>query len=137
MDAVKQCMDQDRLAKLLGMELIELSAGKATVRMPVSEAHFNGVGVLHGGAIFSLADFAFAAASNSHGKVAVAINATIAYTKGVRSGTLTARAEEVTIGRRLGTYQVRVTDDADEVVAQFQGTVFRKDEPHPPAASPR
>jgi acyl-CoA thioesterase len=124
-------MEQDQFAKLLGIELVDLAPGTATVRMPVREDHYNGVGIVHGGAIFTLADFAFAAASNSRGKVAVAINAAIAYAKAAKTGTLTARAEEVTTSSRLGTYLVRITNDEGAVVAQFQGTVFRKDEPLP------
>ncbi len=131
MDAIRQCLEQDRFARLLGIELVDVSPGRATARLAVRPEHYNGVGILQGGAIFTLADFAFAAASNSHGKVAVAINATIAFTKAVKTGTLTAKAEEATASSRLATYLIRVTNDEGDVVAQFQGTVFRKDEPLP------
>lgn len=131
MEQVKQSIERDRLARLLGIELVELSLGRAVARMTVREDFYNGVGILHGGAYFTLADFAFAAASNSHGRVAVAINANISFTKAVKTGTLTATAEEVAVSNRLGNYLVRITDEQGAIVAQFQGTVFRKDEPLP------
>jgi acyl-CoA thioesterase len=94
--------------------------------MTVGNEHFNGVGIVHGAAIFSLADFAFAAASNSHGVVAVAINANISFVKAATSGTLTAEAREQSINPKLATYLVDVTDDEGDRVATFQGMVYRK-----------
>lgn len=122
---------RDQLAASLGIELVACEAGSATARMTVRPQHYNGVNIVHGGAMFTLADFAFAAASNSHGTVAVAINATISFIRPVTAGVLTARAEEVSRGRTLATYLVRITDEKQAVVAQFQGTVFRKNEPLP------
>ncbi|HOA75913.1 MAG TPA: hydroxyphenylacetyl-CoA thioesterase PaaI [Phycisphaerae bacterium] len=128
---LREFFKQDRLAALLGIELVDYAPGSATVRMTVREQHYNGVSIVHGGALFTLADFAFAVASNSHGTVAVAINANISFIRAVTQGTLTARAEEVSRGNRLATYLVRITDEQDAVVAQFQGTVFRKGDPLP------
>jgi acyl-CoA thioesterase len=126
MDAMREYFKRDRLAALLGIELIEAVPGMSVARMTLREAHHNSLGIAHGGAIFTLADFAFAVASNAHGRAAVAINVTISYMKAVSTGTLTARAEEVTAGNRLGTYLIRITDDAGSLVALFQGTVYRK-----------
>ena len=71
----KNFCERDQLARHLGMELIELSPGHAIARMEIKPFHLNGADSVHGGAIFSLADFAFAAACNTHGTLAVAINA--------------------------------------------------------------
>jgi acyl-CoA thioesterase len=131
MDPMKDYFKQDRLARLLGMELLEVAPGTATARMAVREDHFNAVNIVHGGALFSLADFTFAAASNARGKAAVAINATISYMRPVSSGTLTAKAEEVNASTRLATYLIRITDEQGRQVALFQGTVFRKEDPLP------
>lgn len=131
MDKVQKFFKKDRLAAELGIELVDFSPGTATVRMTVREQHYNGVSIVHGGALFTLADFASAVASNSHGTIAVAINANIAFIKPVTAGTLTARAEEVSRGNKLGTYLVRITNEENAVVAQFQGTVFRKNDPLP------
>jgi len=76
--------------------------------------------------VFSLADFAFAAASNSHGVLSLSINATISIMKAVDQGTLTAEASEVALNPKLGTYLVTVTDEAGDTVALFQGMVYRK-----------
>jgi acyl-CoA thioesterase len=94
--------------------------------MQVEDRHLNGVGLVQGGAIFTLADLAFAATSNSHGTVAVAINASISFLKGTRSGTLTARATEVDRNPKIGSYRVDVTGDANDTLAVFQGMVYRK-----------
>jgi acyl-CoA thioesterase len=121
-------MAGDRLGETLGIELLDVGPGRATTRMQVEQRHLNGLGILHGGSIFSLADIAFAAASNAHGNVAVAISVTIEFLKAVRSGTLTATATEVSDGARIRAYAVRVEDEAGGLVALFQGLVYRKSE---------
>ena len=93
--------------------------------MTIRPEHLNGVGVVHGGAIFALADAAFAAASNSEGRVAVAININISYLRGAKEGVLTARATEVNPDKRIGSYRVDVTDEEGQAVAVFQGLVYR------------
>jgi acyl-CoA thioesterase len=99
--------------------------------MPVGEEHTNGLGMVHGGALFSLADLAFAAASNSKGRIAVAINATISYLQAPQTDRLTAVAEEVSSGRKLATYSVTVSDGSDRICAVFQGTAYlKKGDPH-------
>ncbi len=124
----KYFCERDQLARHLGIELVELSAGHARARMTVQPMHMNGANVVHGGAIFSLADFAFAAASNSHGVLALSISATISIMKAVTEGTLEAEAKEVALNPKLGTYLVTVTDPTGETIALFQGIVYRKKE---------
>lgn len=119
----------DRFARHSGIELLDARPGWAKVQMKVQEYHFNGAGTVHGGAIFTLADFAFAVASNSHGQLAMGINTATSFLKAATSGTLYAEAEELSRSRRLGSYQVRITDDQQQLVALFQGTVYRKDQP--------
>ena len=128
-DLLRRYMSQDRLAVTLGMEIVDIRPGRAEVRMRLDERHLNGAGIAHGGAIFSLADVAFAAASNAHGTLAVALDVTISFVKAVTSCVLTARAEELSLGSRTGVYAVRVTNELGEVVALFQGTVYRKKTP--------
>lgn len=123
---IKRYFERDQLARALGIELVDVSPGRATARMTIREQHYNAVRIAHGGAIFTLADLAFAAASNSHGQLALGINATISYVKAASEGTLTAVAEEVSLTPKLATYAIRITDDAGEAVAIFQGTVYRK-----------
>jgi len=116
----------DRFAAHNGIELVEIAAGRAVARMALQPHHYNGVGTAHGGAIFTLGDLAFAAASNAYGTVAMGISVSIQYVKAARGGKLTATARETSFGPRLATYAVDITDDAGEVVAIFQGMVYRK-----------
>ena len=131
MDAIVEQMERDAFAKHLGIELVEVKPGRATVRVRVAGEHCNSVGMVHGGVTFTLADYAFAAACNSYGTVAVAINCHISYLRPPKDETLVAEATEVSKSRRLGTYDVKVTDGAGNLVAVFRGMAFRKDEPHP------
>ena len=116
----------DRLAKHLGIELLEVSPGRARARMELRDCHMNSVGVLHGGAYFTLADFAFAAASNSYGTIALALNVNISFLSKVERGTLYADAEEVDKNPKIGTYMVHITDEEGRLVALFQGMAYRK-----------
>jgi acyl-CoA thioesterase len=119
---------EDLFARHNGMELLEVGPGRAKACMRIEPYHFNGVRTVHGGAIFSLADFAFAVASNSHGTLAMAINVSISFVKAVTGGTLYAEAKEQTRNPKLASYSVQITDDAGAVVAIFQGMVYRKKE---------
>lgn len=132
MRAIKEFFKNDRFAEHCGIELVEVGEGRAQTRMKIEDRHLNGVNVVHGGAIFTLADLAFAAASNSHGTVAVAINASIWYVKAGLSGTLFANAREVSLNPKLATYSIEVTDDAGEIIAVFEGMVYRKKQTIPP-----
>jgi acyl-CoA thioesterase len=97
--------------------------------MTVEARHLNSVGILQGGALFTLADLAFAAASNSHGVVAVACQADVTYFKAVQSGKLTATAEEISRTHRLSTCLIRVTNQDDDLVALFKGVAYIKGTP--------
>ncbi len=119
-------VENDRFAKHLGIEMLEYGDGKASARMLIREFHLNSANMLHGGALFALADAVFSAASNSHGTLAVAINVSISYFKAVKSGTLTASAEEVSINPKLATYLIPIVDEQGNRIALFQGTVYRK-----------
>jgi len=131
MDAITRCLSNDRFAKQCGIDLVSVEPGRACTRMRVSPGHLNGVGIVQGGAIFTLADFAFAAASNSHGTVAVAINVSISFLKATSSGILVAEAKETSKNSKLGTYTVDVRDESGDLVATFQGMVYRKKDPLP------
>jgi len=118
---------EDTYAALSGIEVLEIGEGYSRASMKVSGDHLNGVKSAHGGAIFTLADYAFALAANSHGRISVAVNASISFFKGTpEGGMLYAEAEEISKHPKLGSYVVRVTDEAGDLVAQFQGMVYRK-----------
>jgi acyl-CoA thioesterase len=126
MDDLKRFVERDAFARHLGIELVEYGDGHATARLRVEAHHLNSAGTLHGGAIFSLADAAFSAAANSHGVLALSIDASISYFQALRSGTLTAEAQEVARSPRLATYLINVTDGSGALIAHFRGTVYRK-----------
>lgn len=118
----------DAYAKYLGIKIQNIKSGYAMVTMKVIPELLNGVGITHGGAIFSLADFAFAAASNSHGKVAVALDVHISYMKATFEGeVLTAVAFEENITKRTGLYRMEVTDAKGQKVAVAEGRVYRSE----------
>jgi acyl-CoA thioesterase len=133
MEPVRRYMAQDQFASRNDIELVALSPGSARARMRLQPHHWNGLGTVMGGAIFTLADYAFAAASNSYGTVAVAINVSISFLKAAKTGTLSAEARELSKNFKLASYSVEVRDDAGDLVAVFQGMVYRKQDPIPSA----
>jgi acyl-CoA thioesterase len=124
---------EDLFARHAGIELLDVGPGWAKASMRIQPFHFNGAKTVHGGAIFTLADFAFAVASNSHGTLAMGINTSVSFVKAAVAGTLHAEAREQSRNPRLASYTVRITDDLDDVVAIFQGMVYRKKESIIPA----
>ena len=125
-EEIKEFFKGDNLAKYLGIELVDVSRGKAVAKMVIKDEHLNGIGTVHGGAIFTLADFAFAVAANSHGRVTVAINVSISYMKAVSSGNLTAVAREVSLNPKIASYTVNICNEDGELIAIFQGLAYRK-----------
>jgi len=124
---IKEFFKADRYAAFSGIELLEVEPGRAKTRMEIREMHLNAGNVVQGGAIFTLADLAFAAAVNGYGNLAMSIETSIRYFKGVGSGVLFADAKIVHIHKRLATFEVRVTDETDELIALFIATAYRKD----------
>jgi acyl-CoA thioesterase len=118
---------RDRFAALAGARLVEVRPGYALARMRVTDRTQNANDVAMGGAIFTLADLAFAACCNSRGRIAVAVQVSISFTK-VGRGTLAAEAREVARSHRLSTCLVRVTDRDGDLVATFQGLAWVKSE---------
>lgn len=118
-------LEADPYARSIGVELVDVTADAITVGLEVSDAHTNFLGVGHGGMVFSLADCAFAVASNYAGDRAVAIDTHLVLTSATRPGDrLEAVVEEVSRGKTLGTYRVDVTREDGRMVGLFTGTVF-------------
>lgn len=126
MEDLLEFFRKDRFAAYNGIQVEEVAPGRASVCMEIRDEHRNSHGTVHGGALFTLADTAFALASNSHGVPAAAIDAHISYMTAARTGVLYARAEEFALNPRLATYMVTVTDDGGQRIALFQGMVYRK-----------
>ena len=117
---------RDIFAKHCGIELIEAGGGSAKAKLKIQPFHYNGVGIVHGAAIFTLADLTFAAAANSHDHEAVAINTNISFVKATTSGTPYAEAKEINPRGRVGNYTGTVTNETGDVVAIFEGLAYRK-----------
>ncbi|WP_436515229.1 hydroxyphenylacetyl-CoA thioesterase PaaI [Ekhidna sp. To15] len=125
---VSEMMAKDTFSQWLGIEVLEVKEGFAKIKMTVRNEMLNGHLVAHGGISFSLADSAFAFASNSHGQKAVSIETSINHIKPIFEGDeLIATAEKESTSKSLGQYIVRVTR-GEELVGLFKGVVFRKQE---------
>lgn len=116
----------DRFAEHAGIELIKAEPGYAVTQMRITDKHLNGVNIVQGGAIFTLADYAFAAASNSKGVVVLGINANISYFKPPKGKVLTAEATEISSSKKICNYNVDIYDENRELIARFTGTGYIK-----------
>ena len=116
----------DPYCGLLGIELTTLEPGLAETELEITDAHRNFHGIPHGGATYSLADAAFAAASNAEGTDAFALETNISYLEAVDVGaTLIARAERTHERGRTGEYEVVVSTAAGDRIATFRGRVYK------------
>ena len=116
----------DRASRALGMEVIAVGPGSATLTMTVREDMLNGVDTCHGGLIATLADSAFAFACNSYNELTVASGFGVDIVAPGRLGDqLTATAREVHSAGRTGVYDVSVRNQRDELVAVFRGKSHR------------
>ncbi|GAB2833630.1 hydroxyphenylacetyl-CoA thioesterase PaaI [Microbacterium insulae] len=121
-DALRPMMRRDRASAALGMIVERDEPGEAVVSMRVREDMTNGFEITHGGMVFAVADTAFAIACNESDDVTVAAGADIAFLKPTRAGqTLTAHARRRALSGRAGLYDVTVTDETGDVVAEFRG----------------
>lgn len=119
----------DPFTKSLGIKYLEIKKGYGKVSLALRQDMVNFYGVAHGGVIFSLADAAFAAAGNSHGQVAVAMNMEINYRRPVTVGnTIYAEAKEESLGKNTALYHIVVTTEDGKLVASCHGTVYLRQE---------
>lgn len=126
-EAVRDAMfANDRASKSMGMEILAVGPGTATLRMAVRDDMLNGFDICHGGFITTLADSAFAFACNSHNELTVASGFAIDIVAPGREGdTLTAVAGEVSLSGRTGVYDITIRNQRDELVAVFRGKSYR------------
>ena len=117
---------KDNFRELLGIQVLEVRDGYAKMSMKITENHLNFVGFTHGGAIFALADCAFAEAANSGDKLAVAIQADIKYLRPSSEGdVLTAEASRVSEGKTFSLYNIAVRKE-EKTVAVFSGLAYKQ-----------
>lgn len=116
----------DRFAVMAGVELMEISEGYAKARMLITPEHLNGGGVCQGGALFTLADLAFAAAVNSHLVLTFSTTSNITIFRSVTEGYVFAEANEIVNHPRLPYAEVKITDEDGRLIAVFTSSGYRK-----------
>jgi acyl-CoA thioesterase len=129
LSAIKRQTEKEPYAQKLGMNLVLLEPGHAIVEMTPSEGLQNIFGMAHGGAIFSLIDEAFQVSCNAHGTLAVALSMTVTYhLPPDQNRTLRAESKEIHRSTRTGSYEIKVTDDKDRLIASCMALAYRKSE---------
>jgi len=127
-DQILSIMKNEPYGRYLGIKLTQLGPGTATAELTPDKNMLNAHGTVHGGVIFSLADYVFAAASNSYGKTAVGVTTNVNFmSTGNLGETLTATAEEIKKNHRLGWYNIRVYSNK-ELIATMEAMVYRKNQ---------
>jgi uncharacterized domain 1 len=116
----------DRFAAFVGIKLVEVKPGYAKATVEITDKHLNAVNIVQGGVIFTLADFAFAAASNSYGQVSLGINANISYFQSPKGKILIAEAKEISANNKIANYNVDIYDEDEKVISRFTGMAYRK-----------
>ena len=125
-DLVREGMFRnDRASKLLGMQIVEVRPGSATLLMTIRDDMLNGHDICHGGLITTLADSAFAFACNSYNELTVASGFGVDLMAPGRLGdVLTARCIEVSKAGRTGVYDTEVINQRGERIAMFRGRSY-------------
>ena len=123
---VEHVMRNDLFSQWLGIEILEIREGYSKIKMTVRPEMMNGLGIVHGGIAFSLADSCFAFACNNRNILSVALDTSINFIKPVHPGdTLTAEAKELHNGKSTGLYHITISNQNSHAVALFKGTCFR------------
>ena len=118
--------NDDKFAKSIGAQLIEVREGYACAELIVKDFHLNGAGVCQGGVIYTLADLAFAAVANSHGILSLGISNTITFIKSAQLGeTIKAECTEQVNHHRLPYCDIKVTNEQGEILAIVTGLGYR------------
>jgi acyl-CoA thioesterase len=137
MSALRPMMQRDQASAMLGMVVEHDAPGESRVSMTVRDDMLNGFAITHGGLVFTLADTAFAIACNEDERVTVAGGADITFLKSTSAGqTLTATAQRRARSGRTGLYDIRVTDETGDLVAEVRGRSITTDR-RPPASEPQ
>lgn len=132
MTELRPMMQRDLASAALGMVVERDEPGESVVSMRVRDDMTNGFAITHGGMVFALADTAFAIACNEDDGVTVAAGADISFLKATHAGqTLTAHARRRIVSGRNGLYDVTVTDETGDVVAEFRGRSLTTRRQHP------
>jgi acyl-CoA thioesterase len=119
-------LNQDFFSQWMGVKIIEIKEKYCLLEMPIKPEMINGLKTVHGGVTFAFADTALAFSSNNTGEASVALNCTINFAKAVREGDV-LQAESILLSdtRKTGIYDIKVTNQNQDLVAAFRGTVYK------------
>lgn len=119
-------LGQDHFSQWMNIKLIEVRENYCLIEMPVKKEMINGLKTVHGGVTFAFADSALAFSSNNSGDAAVALNCIINFTKAGKEGDV-FRAESILANetRKTAVYDIKITNQNNELVAKFVGTVYK------------
>lgn len=126
---VMKMMENDAFSQWMGVEVHEVREGFCRISCRITDKMTNGFGVSHGGILFSLADSALAFSASSYGRVSLAIDNSVSFTRKSEAGeTITATSECLNLTGRTGTFQVKIMNEKEQLLAVMKGTVYRTDE---------
>ena len=118
--------NQDEFSQWMNIRMIEVKENYCLIEMPIKKEMLNGLKTVHGGVTFAFADSALAFSSNNTGDAAVALNCIINFTKAGKEGDL-FRAESTLVNdtRKTAVYDIKITNQTNELIAKFVGTVYK------------
>ena len=132
MNLIEFLSSGDHFAALVGAHMEEIRPGYARASLTVESRHLNAAGICQGGVYFTLADFAFAGVSNSHGTLTIGIGNNITYINPAKEGDiLTAEATELHNHHKLPFCEIRITNQLGTLLCVVTGTGYRKRETLP------
>ena len=117
--------ERDKFAKNIGVQVVEASSEKAVCKLQINEIHHNGLGLVNGGVLFTLGDYALAVAANANGTSTVTLNSTIDFIKSATAGTLVAICTPIKTGKTISRYKVEITlEETSQLIAVLNATSF-------------
>ena len=123
---VDKMLAEDKFSEWLGIQKVLVEKGHCILKMKIRSEMVNGFGIAHGGIAFSFADSALAFASNAYGRLSVALECSISFAVAVHiDDELTCEAKELSLTNKTGTYHIEISNQKNEKVAFFKGTVYR------------
>lgn len=126
LETVQYMLNQDAFSQWMQIKVLEIREHYCLLEMPIRQEMINGLKTVHGGVTFSLADSALAFSSNNTNDAAVALHCAINYSKAARLGdTLKAESTLISDTRKTGVYDIRITNQDNDLVAAFRGTVYK------------
>lgn len=117
--------ERDKFARSIGVQVIEALPERAACKLEINENHLNGLGLVNGGVLFTIADYAMAVAANANGSSTVTLNSSIDFIKSASRGTIVAVATPVKTGRTISRYRVEVRlEENSDLLAVLSATSF-------------